>query len=116
MNWREASSAPKTGEHLLVSNVGRGDFGTCGGKTQDMAAVVHWWDVADEEGFYLSNGYPHQEADEWPITFTHWVPLESLAAPSAAARAAASAGARARQTHRLMWWLGASATYPEPTA
>ena len=70
--WREASGAPKTGEHILVSNVGRGDFGMCGGKVQDMAAVVHWWDVAGEEGFYLSNGYPHQEVDERPILFTHW--------------------------------------------
>lgn len=85
MTWCLAESAPKTGEHILVSNHGRGDFGMCGGKTQDFCAVVHYWDNPGEEGFYLSNGYPHPEDVETPIHFTHWLPLDVLGTPRSAA-------------------------------
>ena len=77
-DWRESESAPKTGEHILVSNVGGGHFGHCGGKRQDWCGVVHYWDVPGEEGFYLSSGYPHEEGVETPIRFTHWMPLDAL--------------------------------------
>ena len=79
MNWQPAVTAPKTGEHILVSVVGRGNFGICGGKEQDFAAVVHWWPRVGEEGFYLSSGYPHHEEDETPINFTHWCALAASA-------------------------------------
>jgi len=103
MNWQLAESAPKTGEHILVSNVGRGDFGTCGGVQQDYTAIVHWWDNPGEEGFYLSNGYPHDASEETPITFTHWAPLtgknlgESLLARAALGAVAPQENALSRE-------------------
>ncbi len=74
--WKGAESAPKTGEHILVTVLGNNGFGYCGGKYQDFCAVVHYWDNPGEEGFYLSSG----NDDENTIHFTHWI---SLSAPSA---------------------------------
>ena len=73
--WRLASSAPKTGEHILVTTkLGGHGFGRCGGKLQDRCAVVHYWDNPGEEGFYLSNG-ASDPFDDRPWTFSHWMPL-----------------------------------------
>lgn len=73
--WRMAKSAPKTGEHILVTDLRKGGFGYCKGEivgkkeVQDWVAVVHYWDYEPEKGFYLSTG----EGDK--IHFTHWMPL-----------------------------------------
>lgn len=73
--WRDAESAPRTGEHILVTRLGGQGFGICGGRWQDFAAVVHYWPHEDA-GFYLSAG-ASAPVDDCPIEFTHWRPFES---------------------------------------
>lgn len=74
--WSTHDTAPKDGRHILVTDKGRGGFGTCGGERQDWCAVVHYWSNPGEEGFYLSSG-----ADDNPKPFTHWMPLPPHALP-----------------------------------
>lgn len=75
--WKDAASAPKTGEHILITQLGEGGFG--GNPRQDWCAVVHYWPVEGEEGFYLSSGLSHaadvEDFDDRPMRFTHWRPL-----------------------------------------
>ncbi len=72
--WRESASAPKTGEHILVSRFGGRGFGLSGGKWADWCAVVHYWSNPGEEGFYLSSGASN-DIDDQPVGFTHWMPI-----------------------------------------
>ena len=67
----KAENAPRTGEHILGIRFDGGiGFGTCGGKKQVWCAVVHWWAIEGEVGWYLSNGN-----DGNPVEITHWMPL-----------------------------------------
>lgn len=72
--WADAASAPKTGEHILVTQLDRKGFGMCGGKSQDWCAVVHYWPHQGEEGFYLSSG-ASASIDDRGVEFSHWKPL-----------------------------------------
>ena len=76
--WRIAATAPQDGSHILVTRLGEQGFGICAGDWQDWNAVVHYWPVVDEEGFYLSSG-GSSEIDDRPVLFTHWMPLPTIA-------------------------------------
>lgn len=73
-SWQDAATAPRSGAHILVTRLGEKGFGHFAGQAQDWCAVVHYWDVAGEEGFYLSSG-ASADIDDRPVAFTHWMPL-----------------------------------------
>lgn len=97
--WAGAATAPKTGEHILVTQLDRKGFGMCGGKSQDWCAVVHYWPHQGEEGFYLSSG---ASADDRAVEFSHWKPLVARV-PEPATGAELIAAERQRQVRAEGW-------------
>jgi hypothetical protein len=65
-DWSPRSTAPEDGSHILAAT---GPFDRHNGFDQRPPAVVHYWNVAGEEGFYLSAG---ARDDDEPYHFTHW--------------------------------------------
>jgi hypothetical protein len=75
--WMPIDSAPKTGEHILVAVFDGGiGFGTCGGKKQAWAGVVHYWEH-DEPGWYMSTANGDIRVEP-----THWQEILELDGPN----------------------------------
>jgi hypothetical protein len=75
--WQPIDSAPKTGEHILVAVFDGGiGFGTCGGKKQAWAGVVHYWEH-DEPGWYMSTANGDIRVEP-----THWQEISELDGPN----------------------------------
>ena len=76
--WQFIESAPKDGTHILAYRMPIGIRVT---NMTNPPTVVHWFDDANDPGFYTS---VNAVAPEYPFNPTHWMPLP--AAPSLPSR------------------------------
>lgn len=74
-DWQPIETAPRTGEHIVAMTAAGVGFGTCGGKKQQWANVVHWFD----DGFYGSV-YCGTQSEPYG-NLTHWMPLPAAPQP-----------------------------------
>jgi hypothetical protein len=68
--WRDISSAPKDGTHILVCEA-RPPYDNSWTFAQRPPTVAHWFEDQDGGAFYLSVTHTEQP----PVKPTHWMPL-----------------------------------------
>lgn len=70
--WRPIETAPKDGTHILACRIPIGIRVTV---NTHPPTVVHWFEDANDPGFYTS---VNAVAPEYPFNPTHWQPLDPL--------------------------------------
>lgn len=74
--WQPIETAPKDGTHILAYRMPVGIRFT---NNTNPPTVVHWFDDANDPGFYTS---VNAVAPEYPFNPTHWMPLPDAPALS----------------------------------